>query len=213
MKTLYNKNVLIIGAAGELGQALALEFSKERANIIAVDNRKEALADIERTIGNRRTKIRGYRGDLNARKEAAIIFSDIIKNHDQIDVLVFADSLEIPGQFETTSVDDIENIIGRAIVSTIWVTKFVFNHMIARKKGDIVWIPPFNPAKSTDGIIDGMCGAGLYAMFDGIRRFLGSQSIEVPVLIGHYGDRDTEVARGAYSIVQALVKGKSSVRV
>ncbi|HEY1406070.1 MAG TPA: SDR family NAD(P)-dependent oxidoreductase [Spirochaetota bacterium] len=213
MKTVYNKNVMIIGAETAIGQAIALEFSKEKANIIAIGSDKEKLGDIERTIGNRRSKIRSYRCDLTLHKETERVLDDILKYHDQIDMLIFANGFESSKLFSQADPDEIVSILNQSFISTVWFTKLIFSHMMERKRGEIVYIPQFHPGQASDGIIEGLCLGGSFAFFEGLRGFFKTINADIPVVIAHYAGKEIDETKSAISIVQAVMKGKTSVRI
>jgi NADP-dependent 3-hydroxy acid dehydrogenase YdfG len=212
MKTVYNKNVLIIGGDTNLGQSIALAFSSESANIIAFGKDREKLADIERTIGTRRKKIRTYRCDLSMRKETLRLFDDIIKYHDRIDILVFADTVATGELFEKRDPEDMVTLVNNALVSNIWFTKIVFSHMLQNNFGEIVYIPQFKPAEGSDGIIEGLCIGGSIAMFEGMRHYLKSANTDIPVIIAHYSGKEHNTDHAAAAVLNAVIKGKKNIR-
>ena len=213
MKTLYNKNVLIVGGDTDLGQAIALAFSTADANIISLGKDREKLADIERVIGTRRKKIRTYRSDLTQRKDTLRLFDDIIKTHDRIDVLVFADTVETGELFEKYDPEAMVALVNNALVANMWFTKIVFSHMKQNNFGEIVYIPQFKPAPGSDGIVEGLCIGGSIAMFEGMRHYLKTANTDIPVIIAHYSSKGQDIKSVATTIVNAVLRGKKNVRI
>jgi NADP-dependent 3-hydroxy acid dehydrogenase YdfG len=210
---LYNQNVLIIGIGSGIGRALAFEFLKERSNIIALDHDKEVLAEIEREIGNRRGKIRSFRGDLSVRKDAERIMKDILHQHDTVDLVVFADRFESGVSFDQMGSEDAEKLIARTFGAVVWTIKYFVQQMNHKKEGGFIWIPPFLSRDGADRIMDAACTNGTLTFIDMMRQSLKKKKAPVSLMTVEISQKWTGDVEAASEIVRSFVKGKSAIKI
>lgn len=83
-----NKVVMITGAAGNVGRAVAMQFAIGSARLILVDNQMEALRQAAETLNMPRTRYLLATGDLGKIKEMDKIIAKAVAKFDVIDCLV-----------------------------------------------------------------------------------------------------------------------------
>ncbi len=88
MKSLYNKNILITGAASGLGKLLAIHFARERSNLILIDINRDLLVRTEQELSGYKVKTRAYVCDISSKREVDKTAKLIRSDFDRVDVLI-----------------------------------------------------------------------------------------------------------------------------
>jgi NAD(P)-dependent dehydrogenase (short-subunit alcohol dehydrogenase family) len=211
MTTLYNKNVMILGASVGISRAFAIAAAREKANIIAIDNRKNDLADLEREIGNMKSNIRGYLCNFSSVKILEQTLREIYRNHDRIDLLFAGSNEETAPAFLKADNATLEKMFFSSLTIPASLIRFVAERMLELKESTIVSIPPFNSAASTDAILDGCVNQAWKGLISGLTRFSaqsGSSLFCIDVTVpGKKIDNKTASA----AIMDAVLKNKPEV--
>jgi NAD(P)-dependent dehydrogenase (short-subunit alcohol dehydrogenase family) len=213
VKTIYNKNILVFGAGDGLGKTLSLAFAKEKANIIAVDKNKTELGNLEREIGNLRSNIKGYLCDLSARKDVERTLKEVMRNHDTIDILVFAFCTERDQFFIKTSSEQIEKYIAEQIAVPSVIIRNLFEHLSSRKESVIISLPLMEKGSVNDGIIEAISNAAVKSLISGTETFAKSVKSQIQFINVELAGKKTDLVFAANSIVDAVLKAKDKVSI
>jgi len=162
-KRFKDKVVLITGAATGLGEACALRFAEEGANIICVDiNENE---NIKTTEACKKLGVKAVSNikDVTDRTGAEKIVSSVMKEFGKIDTLICSAGLYTGSTIEAVTIEQWEKIIDINLTGTFLYNKAVGPIMKAQKYGSIInissmagktsWEASFEYSASKSGVI------------------------------------------------------------
>ena len=112
------KVALVTGATSGIGQACAMAFANEGANVVCVGRKTEALQDVEARIRELGTQPLTIEADLTREQEAQRAVEESVRVFGGIDVLVNAAGHISNGTIENTSLeawDEMMNVNVRAV--------------------------------------------------------------------------------------------------
>jgi short-subunit dehydrogenase len=131
---LEHKNILIIGATGDLGAAVARRLNSENANIVLVGRSKDKLA----TLATDLPKSIQIIADINHEKDREKIFQKTLEKFNQIDVVINIAGLMSFNEF-ILETDEITNSLFQTnVISPMLLNKKIAKHMIENSSGSIV---------------------------------------------------------------------------
>lgn len=163
---LAGKNVLITGAARNIGRSIALEMAKQGANIFFTDLVREGCEDLEKELSFYPVKSRGFVSDISKTEDNDYLFNYLVENKIIIDTLVN----NVGIQFETSQIKDLDlgewhktfntNVFGPMYLTKI-ISQMMINHQI---HGSIIYItsihqwelvrwPSYSSSKAALGMI------------------------------------------------------------
>jgi short-subunit dehydrogenase len=131
-------NILITGAGGGIGGAIARQLAARRASLILVDRdaeRGEQLAGELRTAGG---KVQVLSGDLTQEGVPARLAADAIRLAGGIDILINCAGVQNFGFFANEAVADTTTLFKVNTLAPINLINAVLPHMLAKKRGQIV---------------------------------------------------------------------------
>lgn len=111
------KVAFVTGATSGIGQACAIAFANEGANVVCVGRKAEALKDVEQKIRELNTTPLTIQADLSNEQEAQRAVEETVRVFGGIDILVNAAGHLSNGTIENTSLeawDDMMNVNVRA---------------------------------------------------------------------------------------------------
>lgn len=133
-----NKIILVTGGSKGIGYTVAQEFLKEGAivyinsrNIINLKKAKKKLQLISKNI-------KCLVGDLSKEKIVKKVFSEIIKDHQRIDIVVNCAGYSEAKKHENISLKDWYNMIDNNVTNTFLVSKEAIKFMKRKRYGKIV---------------------------------------------------------------------------
>ena len=135
MSNLENKNIIVTGASGGIGNAIIKKLNEARANILASGTRVEKLEELKKNFPNIKTlafdisqssKIEEF--IENATNELGGSLDGIINNAG-----ITQDNLAI-----RMSLDEWQKVININLTSTFLISKFAIKKMLKNKSGKIV---------------------------------------------------------------------------
>jgi 3-oxoacyl-[acyl-carrier protein] reductase len=135
MSNLKNKNIIVTGASGGIGNSIIKRLNDEEANIVASGTRIEKLEDLKKKFG----KIKILKFDIsqsdkieefieNATNELGGSLDGIVNNAG-----ITQDNLAI-----RMSLDEWQKVININLTSTFLMSKFAIKKMLKNKSGKIV---------------------------------------------------------------------------
>ena len=154
-KILLGQVALVTGSGRGLGKAYALELARAGADVIITDRSSasaarfgeaasgEEVADEVRSLGVRSGF---FAADLRDPAQIEAMIAAIVKDFGRIDLLVNNAGGDIgaqtprpdPNDCLDIKIEDIESVVGRNLLSTMYMCKFVGQHMRQRKSGKII---------------------------------------------------------------------------
>lgn len=131
------KTILITGASGGIGKAIAKKFAKNNNHIILVYNKhKHEVKKLEQQFSNCCLEI--FQCDLTNTEQINDMVKKIIKKHKQIDYLINCAGISKFQQIQDTTDADYFEVLNTNLKSTVMLTSAVSKHMISEKFGRIV---------------------------------------------------------------------------
>ena len=132
-------NVLITGASGGIGRAVAIEFAKHKYNIIGcAKTNAEGLAETKKTIED--TGVKCYTDICDITDENAVIdfISSSTKEIGSVDILVNNAGISFIGLIQDMSIDEWNKVINTNLTSAFLMSKHIIPYMLKKQKGHII---------------------------------------------------------------------------
>lgn len=140
MENLEGQIVLITGASSGIGEACAIEFAKQKANLILVARRKEKLKSLATTLEKDfNIKVKTLRADVRNYANVEKNINQLDDNWKKIDILInnagLARGLD---KIYEGKLSDWDEMIDTNIKGLLNVTRIVSPIMVERQKGHII---------------------------------------------------------------------------
>ena len=131
------KTILITGANGGIGNAIAKKFAKSQNNIILIYNKnKSTLGKMQQQFPKCHLEI--IQCDLTQTQKVNDMVENIIKKYKKIDVLINCAGTAKYQLIQDTLEEDYQNVFDTNLKSIIMLTAAVSKHMISEKYGKII---------------------------------------------------------------------------
>ena len=148
---LKEKNALITGASGGIGEAISIKLAKEGYNIIIHYNQNEENAKkVEETCKSYGVKTLLVQANLEYEEDIKNMVDKIINGFGKIDILINNAALEINSNFKDKTKEDFKKVIDVNLIGTFLVTKYVSKYMLENKYGKIINITSNNAINKYD---------------------------------------------------------------
>ena len=177
MIDLNGKKVLVTGASGGIGKAIAMELSSSGADLCLTGRNKSELENLQKIIGGNCQIIIS---DLSYSEGISNLADQAQDIMGQIDILVNNAGITKDNLFMRMSEDDWNEVININLNSIFKLTKLLIKGMIKRRYGRIINIT------SVIGVAGGAgqsnysaSKAGIIAMSKSLAQEVGSRSITV----------------------------------
>jgi len=143
MRKLEGKNVLITGASSGIGQAIAVRFAQEGANV-AMNYRGE-LQEIEQTQEMVRTHrlsaaVRDLpvQADVSQEDQVREMFRQVLESFGWLDVLINNAGIQIPSPSHETEMADFDRVLGVNLRGAFLCAREALRHFVARGRGGVI---------------------------------------------------------------------------
>lgn len=135
---LKDKVAVITGSASGIARAIAMEYLKEGAKIVFVDNDKTALAQIPKELKVGEDRYILCATDLTQKKEIDVMVNETLKNFDTVDILVnhVGDAYLKP--FSVVTDEDFDFAVDLTLRTTFVCTKAILPIMMKKSYGKII---------------------------------------------------------------------------
>jgi len=146
------KVAFVTGATSGIGQACAIAFAKQGANVVCVGRKAEALADVEQTIRKLGGQPLTIKADLSREQESQRVVEESVRVFGGIDILVNSAGHISNGTIENTSLeawDDMMNVNVRAVFQLM---QKALPSLIERK-GNIVNVSSVTGLRAFPGVL------------------------------------------------------------
>ena len=140
MLNLQNKIVFITGASSGIGKACAIEFAKQKVNLILAARRLDRLKSLSSELENEyQIKIKCLEADVRNFEDVQSKFNSLDSNWKQVDILVNGAGLAkgLDKVFEG-KLSDWDEMIDTNIKGLLNVTRIVSPSMVERQCGHII---------------------------------------------------------------------------
>lgn len=139
------KTVIITGANGNLGSAVTKEFLAKDYRVVATVSSERSKADVQPHVNQIISVV-----DLTNEKESSDFVKDTIQKYGVIDAALLLVGGFATGNIAVTSGEELHKQIALNFDTAYFVTRPLFEHMMANNRGNIVFIgarPAINPAQ------------------------------------------------------------------
>jgi short-subunit dehydrogenase len=218
---LVGGRVLVTGATGGIGHAIARAFAARGADLILTGRRTEVLEPLAAELGARTLAV-----DLSDPAET----DRLIQDAGEIDILVANAALPATGRLETFTMDEIDRALDVNLRAPIALAHALAPPMIARSNGHLLFMSSLAGKSATPGTaiynatkfgLRGFAtalradlrpsGVGVSAIFPGFIRDAGmfaDTGVDLPAGVGTSSPED--VARAT---VQAIERNRAEIDV
>lgn len=139
MKLLENKTALITGASRGIGEAIALKFAEQGANIaftyLSSAERAQALEEQLTALG---VKAKGYKSDAGDYAAAEQLTNDVLKEFGTIDICVNNAGISRDNLLLRLTPEQWDEVINANLKSVYNLTKQVIRPMMKARSGSII---------------------------------------------------------------------------
>lgn len=131
--TLVGGNVLITGATGGLGQAIARDFARRGASLILTGRRADVLENLANELGGH-----AFPCDLARREEVQRLIAEVQET--AIDVFIANAALPATGLLTSLTQDKIDRLLDVNLRAPIALARALTPGMIERRRGHMVFM-------------------------------------------------------------------------
>ena len=164
MTSLINARILVTGANGGLGRAIAVALHREGAHLILTARRADALQPVADEVSGQ-----AIVADLSDRSQLAAL----LEAAGDVDGLVANAALPASGQLEDWDQDGIDRVIEVNLANPIAMTRALLPRFLERGSGHFVYVSSLSGKVASKG-------APLYSATKfGLRGFAGSLRSDV----------------------------------
>jgi short-subunit dehydrogenase len=220
---LSGARVLLTGATGGIGNAIARGLHGRGAHVLATGRRREALDELAGSLGDR---LEPLVADLSERAAVA----DLVERAGRVDVLVANAALPGSGKLDSYSPEEIDRALEVNLRAPIQITRALAPAMVERGSGHVVLISSLSgkiPAAYSSiysGTKFGLRGFGL-SLNDELYNTGVGASIVAPGFIrdaGMFADSGVELPPGAGTrtpqdvadaVIRAIETGRQEIDV
>ena len=134
MNDLKQKNIIITGASGGIGNSIVKKFYENGANILATGTKKEKLEDLKSKFKN--IKILSF--DISQHNEIESFIEKVDKDLGGIDILVNNAGINLDNLSIRLTEENWKKVLDLNLTSTFLMCKFTIKKMLKKKYGKII---------------------------------------------------------------------------
>lgn len=137
MNPYANKTALVTGAAAGIGRGLCLALCEQGAHVYAADIQADKLEQLAANA-NGPGSISALILDVSRKENFDSAFQSILASHEKLDFVFNNAGIVIGGDFNETSLADIEKITAINYWGVIYGTKLAYEIMVKQRSGHII---------------------------------------------------------------------------
>lgn len=141
MKLLAGKTAIITGAARGIGEAIAIKFAEEGANVAFTyvsDSSSEKAAALENKLSSLGVKTKAYQSNAGDFAQCEAFVNDVLKEFQQIDICVNNAGISKDNLLLRMTPEQWNDVIQVNLNSVFYMTKQVVRPMMKAKAGSII---------------------------------------------------------------------------
>jgi 3-oxoacyl-[acyl-carrier protein] reductase len=135
---LTGKNALVTGAGRGIGEAIALRFAREGADIGLVARNRVELETVAEKIRSHDRRALALSYDLYVEDNVTRMVEDFVTEFGHIDILVNNAGTFLQKGILDMTIEDWDRVVNLNLRSLFMCTKLVLEHMVSRRKGKII---------------------------------------------------------------------------
>ncbi len=192
MKLLENKVALITGASRGIGEAIAIKFAENGANIaftyLSSEERARALEEKLNAFG---IKAKGYKSDAGDYKASEQLAADVIKEFGTIDICVNNAGISKDNLLLRLTPEQWDDVIQANLKSVYNLTRQVIKPMMKARAGSIINMSSIVGIKGNAGQSSYAASkAGIIGFTKSIAQEIGSRNIRCNVIAPGFIETD-----------------------
>ncbi len=145
---LSGKTAIVTGAARGIGQAIAVAFAKEGAQVVICDRDEAAAITAAKEIGPAAIAVAG---DISSDADVEKVVSSALENFGKIDILVNNAGIGATTLFLESSREEFERVVRINLTGTFLMSQAVARKMAEKKSGKIINIASLSGQKGGVG--------------------------------------------------------------
>jgi len=179
-----NKTVVISGASGGIGTAIAHAFYNEDYNLVLFYNEnKEPIDEFIKEHNYKNLKILDIKADLSDRKSIDEAVKIIYESFNNIDVLINNAGISLTKFFDETTDEEWDKVFDINVKSMFMLSKSFVKKMIYNKKGNIINISSmWGISGASMEVAYSSSKAAIIGMSKALAKELGPSNINVNVI-------------------------------
>jgi len=179
MKLLENKVALITGASRGIGEAIAVKFAEQGANIaFTYLSSEEKAKALEARLSALGVKAVGYKSDASDSKAAEQLTADVLKEFGNIDICVNNAGISKDNLLMRLTPEQWDDVMNANLKSVYNLTKHVIRGMMKNRSGSIINMSSVVGVKGNGGqSAYAASKAGIIGFTKSIAQELGSRNI------------------------------------
>jgi 3-oxoacyl-[acyl-carrier protein] reductase len=134
MKDLENKNIIVTGASGGIGNSIVEKLNECGANVLASGTRLEKLEELK----NKFSKIKILKFDISQSEKIEEFIDNAANELGGLDCIVNNAGITQDNLAIRMSIDEWKKVIDINLTSTFLMSKFAIKKMLKNKKGKII---------------------------------------------------------------------------
>ncbi|QJB34315.1 3-oxoacyl-[acyl-carrier-protein] reductase [Chitinophaga oryzae] len=139
MKLLENKVAIVTGASRGIGEAIALKFAEQGANVaftyVSSDEKARILEEKLRALG---VQAKAYKSNAGVYEETETLVTEVLKEFGKIDICVNNAGISKDNLLLRMSPDQWDDVMNINLKSVYNMTKHVIRPMMKAKSGSII---------------------------------------------------------------------------
>jgi dehydrogenase/reductase SDR family protein 7B len=147
---LKDKVIIITGASGGIGEALAKKFSAEGSVVVIAARQLEKLNELKTTLEKSGGKVHAVACDVSNESHCKLLVDETIRMYGRIDVLINNAGISMRALFNELDVDVIRKVMDVNFWGAVYCTKAAFPYLL-KAKGSIVGISSIAGKKGLPG--------------------------------------------------------------
>ncbi|HZO53788.1 MAG TPA: glucose 1-dehydrogenase [Bryobacteraceae bacterium] len=146
MLRLEGKNILVTGAGSGIGQAIAVRFAREGANVAINYRSGPEMAEETRSRAREAARMNGAIGaktilvpaDVAREEDVASMFATVAREFGRVDVLVNNAGIQKPSASEDIEMADFDRVLGVNLRGAFLCAREAIRHFLSRPGGGVI---------------------------------------------------------------------------
>ena len=147
---LKDKVVIITGASGGIGAALAEVFSMNNFKLVIAARDNQKLEIVRKKLAARGGEILSVICDVSKEDDCKMLISETVKRFGRIDVLINNAGISMRALFEVLDLTVLQKVMAVNFWGTVYCTKYAFPYLL-KSQGSIVGISSIAGKKGLPG--------------------------------------------------------------
>ncbi|MFT4093337.1 MAG: 3-oxoacyl-[acyl-carrier-protein] reductase [Niabella sp.] len=194
MKLLENKVAIVTGAARGIGEAIAVKFAEQGANIAFTyvsDSSAERAAVLEEKLNALGIKAKAYKSNAGDLAQCEVLVNHVLKEYGKIDICVNNAGISKDNLLLRMTPEQWNDVLNINLNSVFYMTKQVIKPMMKAKSGSIINMSSVIGIMGNAGQASYAASkAGIIGFTKSVAKELGSRNIRCNALAPGFVETD-----------------------